>query len=92
MCCATLIKEYQLTARKDHECMAYPFVWNCVGSEALKFSELREVIRMRKQKGIILKGQKYIKQAVAKDSEIYTFKADPAMHKICSRLNLYCEC
>jgi len=92
-----LVSQVTPIARKDHWCDAslwfregllgyYP---SCTG---LTFGELREVVIARQEGWKILKGQRYIKQAVSDGGTLYTFKARPTIHQICIKYDIYPDC
>jgi len=79
-----LISNEVLTARKDHRCMASDFVREDLVNliDCLSFTEKRELVKARRNKWMVKKGERYIRQCLKGDG-IYTFKAIPAMHDIC---------
>lgn len=98
MCsCIQIIEDGEVKkARKVHYCMAFENIKESVLSYRrdfkLTFSEWRQVIIMRDKHGLILKGESYYWQRNKAD-DIYTFKANKAMHDICVKYDLYpCEC
>lgn len=87
---AHLISEKIVTARKVHDCMAYEWIVNSDWDSGIfTFSELRAIVRMNNQRGKILPGQKYLRQTVLFEGKPETFKADPDMHKICLKFDVY---
>jgi hypothetical protein len=55
----------------------------------LSFSEMREVVKAKRNGYRIRKGQQYVKQTGIYEGELVTFKAIPALHDICLRHDLY---
>lgn len=79
-------------ARKDHECGASLFIRDHVHELSwlkLKFSELREVVRMKNNGWKIKKGDSYIWQFNNNHGDVYLFKANKTIHEICVRHGLY---
>lgn len=90
-----LIKEGKVKkAKKDHECMASLFFregLGCYGPKVFSFAEMREIIRMKRNRWKIKAGDSYIWQFNRYDNDAYLFKANPTIHAICCRLDLYPE-
>ena len=85
------------TARKEYDCMACEWLFNDDGIEVseLTFTERRAVVLAHRNKGKILKGEKYL---WAKGWNIDTdfkknfpivFRAIPEIDAICKRLKIY---
>jgi len=55
------------------------------------YQDLRKIVRMRRRKGLIQPGQRYIYQAQIFEGDFCVFKADIEMDDICRRYNLYPE-
>jgi len=91
---STVLSSKILTAKKVHQCDAYYFwISECIHDifSELTFKEKRAIARMKSQKGKIIPGQKYIRQANIFNGDFCKFKADIEMDNICHRLDLYTE-
>jgi len=87
-----LISESEPIARKEYECMAWPWLYQCMRAEDLDkddIAKLDGIIQHISNKTIIKKGQKYIKQCLEGDDGLYTFRAIPEIHEICLKYKLY---
>jgi hypothetical protein len=86
---AELLSKCEPRSRKDHICDAYKIVidhWNY--GYPLTYTELRHIVMARKNKGLIKKGDIYLKQNI-KDGNIYTFRAIPEMYNICVKYDMF---
>jgi hypothetical protein len=82
------------TAKKVHNCMASEWIVNGDLHETFRccdWQEKRAIIRARRNKWRIQRGQKYMRQAVIWEGVFCTFKAIPEMHDICVKYDLYQE-
>ena len=80
------------TARKSYRCDACEFIFDLEGDYSdLTYSEKKALVRARRNKYRIMKGDKYIYETGIYDGEFYTSRAIPEIHKICKRLRLYIE-
>ncbi len=87
-----LISETTPKARKDHYCDASEWLNNNgIGQVSFTFAEYRQIAKAKRNKWRIKKGECYIRQCSKDGSELYTFKAIPAIHKICITNDLYEE-
>jgi len=85
-----IVEETYPIARKEYECNA--FVW--LGQDeptswGMTFSEYRDFIKARKNKGMIKIGEQYTKQILKFDGELHTTRSITSIHKICSRVGAY---
>jgi hypothetical protein len=88
----TVLSESEPTARKDYDCDACAWVLNNgIYGMGFTMKEKRALVKARRNRWKIIKGQKYIKQGNVQNGEIYTFKAIPEIHEICLKHDLYCE-
>lgn len=88
----TVLSESTPIARKDHRCIACEWVFDAGHNiEDFSMREKRLLVKARKNKYKIVKGQKYIRQGNIQDGELYTFKAIPEIHQICLDHDIYCE-
>ena len=80
-------------ARKKYDCMACPWVFSMLSDlwGELTFTEKKAIAIARRQNESILPGQGYHKSFCKQDGEVFTFRAIPAIHEICLRLELYEE-
>ena len=77
-------------ARKDYACDAAPWIYDGdMTGEYYTFAELRQLVKARKAKWKINKGERYIRQTMKVDGEIYTFRARPELHDICLKYSMY---
>lgn len=86
----TVLSESKPVARKEHNCDACNWILN-TGIDGMGFSisEKRAIVKARRNKWKITKGQKYIRQSNIKDGDLYTFKAIPELHELCLKHDLY---
>ena len=84
---ATLLSESEPVARKDHNCDACESL--NYHNNGLTFSELRDVVKAKRNGWKIKKGQKYIRQNILSSEGIYTFKAIPEIDYICRKYDFY---
>jgi len=88
----TVLREEYPTARKDHNCSACEWIFNSdLRDYDFTFSELREIVKARKNNCKIKAGERYIKQINICDGDFYVFKAIPAIHDICIKYDIYCD-
>ena len=88
----TVLSESMPTARKSHICSACEWVVaHGVDGMGFSFAEKREIVKAKRNKWNIVKGQKYIRQSNIQDGELYCFKAIPEIHEICLKYDLYEE-
>jgi hypothetical protein len=86
----TVISESRPTARKEHDCGACEWLLAYgVNGMGYSFSELREVVKAKRNNWKIMKGQKYVRQTNTFEGQLYTFKVIPEIHNICLKYNLY---
>jgi hypothetical protein len=87
----TLLKQTEPVAKKHHWCMASDFIRESgnLRDYTFTFSEWRAVINARDNDWKIVPGQKYIRQSVAYEGTVYTFKAIPEIHAICLKYDYY---
>lgn len=85
-----VLSESEPVARKDHYCMASEWLLNSgIFDGEYSFAELREIVKAKRNGWKIKKGQRYIRQNNKYDGKLYTFKAIPAIDKICRDHDLY---
>lgn len=83
-----IISDSVHVARKNHQCDAYSLIMNCYEDGMFTYAELRDIVRMRRQKGVIVPGQKYRRQVNTYDG-FGTYKGDVALDNICEKYDLY---
>jgi len=77
-------------ARKEHFCDACQIIMNCgISGYGYTISELREIVKAKRNGYKIIKGQKYIYQVNIYDGDFGVFKAIPEMHDLCLKYDLY---
>jgi len=88
----TVLSESEPVARKEHYCDAAQWILS-QGINGMDFTmnEKRILVKARRNKWKIVKGQKYIRQNNIQDGVIYTFKCIPELHQICLDNDLYCD-
>lgn len=87
-----VVSEILQTARKPYEDMAS--VWlteSGIAYDNLTFAEMRAVVRAKRDKWMILPGQKYLNQVMNDGGTLIRIRYRPEIHRICIRLGLY-EC
>lgn len=85
----TLIRETRPVARRPHRCDAYIWIRETYENGVFTYEELREIVKVRRQKGLIQPGQQYIRQVQIYQGEFCEFKALPKMDDICRKYDLY---
>tara|TARA_R110000764_G_scaffold146819_1_gene234604 strand:- start:3658 stop:3930 length:273 start_codon:yes stop_codon:yes gene_type:complete len=86
----TVLSESEPVVRKEHNCDASDWILSAgIDGVGFSISEKRALVKARRNKWKISKGQKYIRQGNIQDGELYTFKAIPELHSICLKCNLY---
>lgn len=89
-----IIHQSTPVAKKDYYCNACEFLFelNHPTELGLTFSEYRSVVKAKKDRYKILKGQKYIRQFNADSSgNSWTFRGRPDINAICQKHKLYDE-
>lgn len=78
-------------ARKEYDCQASDWIENgdVINQGVLSISEYRQIIKARRNKYKILKGQRYYKIEGKFDGEFTVFRAIPELNDICYKHNLY---
>lgn len=89
-----LLSKSMPVARKKYDCMASEWIDNVLLDNLhyyeLTITELKQIIRARRQGWCILPGQQYVKLAIVmSDGFFYVFRAIPEMHQICLKHNIY---
>lgn len=84
-----LIDERRPIARKPHMCDAYFWIVELYEDGLFEYQDLRKIVRMHRQKGVIQPGQRYIYQVQISEGEFCIFKADIEMDSICRKYKLY---
>ena len=86
-----VIQEKKPIARKKHDCHACRWIIERDGNRPQlgSFAHYRKWIEARNNNFKIMPGEKYIRQTNKYEGVIYTWKAIPAIHQICSELDLY---
>lgn len=86
----TIIRESNPVAKKEHDCDACQFILNeGVNRCGYTISELREIVKARRNAYQIVKGQKYIYQFNTNGNDVWVFKAIPEIHEICLEHDMY---
>ncbi|KZX78272.1 hypothetical protein A3715_10415 [Oleiphilus sp. HI0009] len=78
-------------ARKDYRCDATGYLYEVINEGYFSFSDYRLIVKAKRDRWKIKKGQKYIKVVGKWDGEFCTFRARPEMHALCEKHNLYYE-
>lgn len=78
-------------ARKDYNCDASDFLCEMIGEVKFSFAELRLIVKAKRDKWRIKKGQKYLKVKGKWDGDFCTFRARPELDDICRKHELYYE-
>lgn len=77
-------------ARKRYNCEAsYWLRENGIDRGMLTFAELRAVAKAKANNYCIMPGEQHICQNNKMDGVLYSFRAIPAIHAICIRLEIY---
>ncbi len=87
----TVIHESTPVARKTYHCNACEFVREAIGDADFTISDLRKIVKVKRQGWKIQPGQRYIKQFNRDSGETWTFRAIPEMHELCREYDLYPE-
>lgn len=86
---SVLISESRPIARKPHRCGAYEWIMETYEDGSFTYQELRQIAKVRRNKGMIMPGQKYIRQAQIYEGDFCVFKALPDMDEICRKYDIY---
>lgn len=86
-----LLREETPVARKDYRCDAVEYVREMLDQEIFTISDLREIVKARRQGWAIKAGQKYYKQGQVDETarQILIFRAIPAMNDLCLKYDLF---
>lgn len=85
----TLLSNRRPVARKRYPCDAYFWIMELYEDGRFEYQDLRKIVRMRRQKGMIQPGQQYIYQTQIFEGDFCVFKADIEMDAICRKYDLY---
>lgn len=88
---ATIINSSTPKAKKDYICNAIEWVVNSDCWCDLTFTEKKEMVKAKRNKWKIKKGQVYYKQVGIWNGDFGVFRAIPSIDNICQRLELYQE-
>ena len=70
--------------------MAYEWLDNCLsGTAGLTFSEKRSLVLANQAGGMILPGERYLRQTLKDEGGFWEFWARPELHRICLKLEMY---
>lgn len=86
-----LIRESIRTAKKRHVCDACFWIINGLHDVEWTISELRQVVKARRNGYMIVPGDKYIEQIQKDGGDFIVFKALVEMDKLCWKHGLYPE-
>jgi hypothetical protein len=79
-------------ARKDYSCDSWEWLSNAWPlGDFLSFTEMRKVVKAKRNSYKIKKGDRYFKQTGLYDGEFYTFRAIPDLNEICMKHDIYDE-
>lgn len=84
-----LISISRPVARRPHKCGAYKWIIEAYEDGTFTYQELRQIVKVRRQKGMILPGQQYIRQVQVWEGNLSVFKALPEMDDICTKYDIY---
>jgi len=91
----TLLSHTTHIARKDHCDCAGEWICNQLDdirwSIEMTFSEWRSIAKLKANKWMIKKGQKYDRYNQIYDGDFGVFKCLPAIHSICLKYELYSD-
>lgn len=87
----TVIHESTPIARKAYWCDACEFIQEAIGDTTFTISDLRLIVKARRNGWKIQPGQRYIRQFNSDYGETWTFRAIPEMDAICRKYDLYPE-
>jgi hypothetical protein len=80
-----------VTARKTYFDDAYFSVMEFVYDEIFSYQEYREIIKVKKQKGKILPGQKYRRLVYKDNGQLITWRESLSMSNLMHKYELYEE-
>lgn len=90
-----LLSESTPKARKSYRCDAVDYVLDSdmLADRLFSITELRSIVKARRNQCQIQPGQRYIKQVSVDETtkEIYVFHAILEMHELCLKYDLYPE-
>lgn len=89
----TVIRKSKHVARKKYTCNACEWIdallpYGLTDYE-MTCSELREIVRARRNGWQIVPGQLYIKEVGIYEGDFYVWRAIPAIDAICRKYNIY---
>ena len=86
-----VIFEIERKARKKHECNScfWLFELSRFDISGLTIAQYRRYINLKKNKGMIHPGDKYIQLTMRHDGEIITVRYLPEAHELCLKLGAY---
>ena len=90
-----IISELTPISRKEYECNACLWLLDYLNDQprdtGLTISELRTVVKVKRNGWKIKPGDKYLRQVQKFEGEISTVRSIPAIDEICQRHDLYPE-
>lgn len=84
-----VIRVTKPVARKSYECDACIWLQEELSHQDFTISDLRQIVKARRDNWRILPGQQYIKQVQKFEGEVVVFRARPEIDAICHKYNLY---
>ncbi len=76
-------------ARKAHHCDALQYVLADYEDGMYTYAELRQIVKAKRQRGMILPGQRYLRIVQIYDGDFGVFRAIPEIDDICCKYDLY---
>lgn len=86
-----VLKDEIITARKDYQDDGYHAVMEFCNDGYFEIADLREVVKIKRQGGKILKGQKYRKLVTVDGAGLMTYRESIPMMNIMHKYELYEE-
>lgn len=83
-----IISDKIVVARKQHRCIAYDTIMNAYDDGIFTYKELRHIVNMRRQHGVIQPGQRYRRQVNTYDG-IGVYKGSVELDEICHKYDLF---
>lgn len=86
---STVLSESTPVAKKSHHCDALQYILEDYEDGTYTYAELRQIAKAKRQRGMILPGQRYLRIVQIYDGDFCVFRAIPEIDDICRKYDLY---